>query len=163
MAAEPLAHSQHRKSRSPMTIRWMLWYAVFTHAWWGAHILLFGEPVTWITAIHHTMSLGFSVEGLGWTYLVISAMAAWGIIRGIDDEPALALVLPQQAFLVYSAAGAIGAVVASSFADGVVRPRGFISADQIPISFFVAVLHSCALLEPLARRIMGGELKSKGV
>ena len=163
MAAESLAHSQRRKSRSPMTTRWILWYAVLTHTWWGAHILIFGETVTWITAIAHTMSLGFSPEGLGWTYLAISAMAAAGIIRGLDDKRSLVLVLPQQAFLVYSAVGAVEAVVASSFADGVVRPRGFISADQIPISVFVAVLHTCGLLEPLVRRIVGGELKSKGV
>ena len=136
------------------SIRWFLWYAVATHIWWGIHILLFGEPVTWITAIHHTMALGFSTTGLGVSYLIISAMAVYGIISNTKHIISLCLVLPQQAFLTYAAVGGIVAVIESSFADGVVRPRGFISADQIPISVFVAIFHTCALLEPMVRRIM---------
>lgn len=38
----------------------------------------------------------------------------------------------QQAMLVLFAVGPIAAIISSSYADGVIRPRGFILADQFP-------------------------------
>ena len=126
--------------------RWIMWFAVLTHLLWGVLILCYGESVTWITAIHHTMALGFSETWLGIVYLVVGLSAAWGLWRP-HGHAMIFWAIPQQFVLMYSALGAVEAMIASQFADGVIRPREFLVADQCP-AIFLAVLHTCAMLEP---------------
>ena len=133
-------------------ILWIMWLAVLTHLLWGVLLLNNGEVVTGITAIHHTMELGFSVTGLGLSYLVIAGLAALGLRTEMKGYFAIVCVLPQQFFLVYSAIGAVQAIWHSSFADGVMRPRAFIAADQAPV-IFLAILHTCAFTEGYIRRL----------
>ena len=54
-------------------------------------------------------------------------------------------LIPQQSLLLVSAAGAITAMVLSQFADGVVRPRAFIAADQMHI-VLAALGHGAAIV-----------------
>jgi hypothetical protein len=55
------------------------------------------------------------------------------------------LLLPQQSLLVISALGALSAIISGHFADGVVRPWGFIMADQFPI-ILSAILYSVSIV-----------------
>ena len=147
-----------------MRILWIVWVAIATHLWWGSLLLLYADDVTGITAIKHTMDLGFSPVGLGCVYIGVSVTASCGLL-GVFDRyvpkdyhwfVTLIEVLPQQSLLVYSAIGAIQAIVASQFADGVIRPRAFIAADQFP-AVALCVFHTCAILEIPVRRLLGLE------
>lgn len=90
--------------------------------------------------------LVYAFRGRALTILVlvlVAGAALWGNrIRGL---PGFFLLLPQQFFVLVSLGGAIVAVLAGQFADGTVRPWGFIAADQ-SWTLLVAVLHSWALL-----------------
>jgi hypothetical protein len=55
------------------------------------------------------------------------------------------LMLPQQFFLIVSAAGALRAVIEGHFADGVVRSREFLLSDQIP-AVLMALGHTLAII-----------------
>lgn len=129
-----------------MNIKWIIWFAILTHLLWGILILIHGESVTWITAIHYTLKLGFSVNWLGITYLLIGILSIIGLFRKHLDFYGILFILPQQFLLMHSAFGAIQCMIISQFADGVIRPREFIMADQFP-SIFLAVGHTCALIE----------------
>ena len=65
----------------------------------------------------------------------------------------LLLLLPQQCVLVLSAGGAVDAMVLSQFADGVVRPRAFLMADQFPI-VLATVMHTVAILDHYADAVV---------
>lgn len=54
------------------------------------------------------------------------------------------LLTPQQLLLTMSATGAIEAIWISQFADGVVRSRAFLAADQ-SYSIIVAIGHTAAI------------------
>jgi hypothetical protein len=54
------------------------------------------------------------------------------------------LLLPQQVILMMSAAGAVEAMWLAQFADGVLRPRAFIAADQM-YSVLAAIGHTMAI------------------
>jgi len=45
----------------------------------------------------------------------------------------LMLLAPQQSVLAIAAAASIKAIVVAHYADGVIRDRGFLAADQVPI------------------------------
>jgi hypothetical protein len=55
------------------------------------------------------------------------------------------MLLPQQTLLMISACGAILAIYFSRYADGVVRPRPFIAADQIHV-ILAALGHTTAVV-----------------
>lgn len=57
----------------------------------------------------------------------------------------LLCVLPQQVILLMSAWTAVKAMSAGSFADGVLRPTAFITADQAP-AVIAAILHTLAII-----------------
>ena len=120
-------------------------------------LLLYGDTVGDITAIHHTLQLGFSPLWLGVTYLTVAGLAALGMVRKVGSLKlnifgSLLVVLPQQFLLMFSAVGACVAIYHSQFADGVVRPRAFLAADQCP-AIFLAIFHTCALVDLHVRRL----------
>ena len=131
--------------------RWVMWLSCAVQAYWGVLVLCYGEAVTWITAIHHLYVVGFTTASLGICYLAVAGLACWGMFVR-DRMLAVALLMPQQALLIYAAAGAIEAIVGSSFADGVVRSRGFIAADQ-GVVILLASFHTVALLECPVREL----------
>ena len=139
-----------------MATQWIIWLAVGTHLFWGYLLLSHGEVVSWITAIHFTISqFGFSYQALGLTYCGVAIIALVALFIN-DDRPLLRLgmMLPQQFFLCVSLIGAFQAVRDSQFADGVIRPRAFLAADQIPFGIMLTVGHTCAILEPFVRSFM---------
>lgn len=132
---------------------YILWFAVATHFLWGTLILLYGESVTWITAIHHTLTICPHIPTLGVLYILIATGATLSILGKLPGGPFIDLlgILPQQLVLVYSAIGALEAMVLSTFADGVIRPREFIVADQAP-AIFLAAFHTAAIVEAFIRK-----------
>lgn len=132
------------QSRAALKHQWIIWLAIGTHALWGA-LLLASEDVLWITAIHHTAALGFGRWSLACLYLAVAGLSLFGLVKKLRPQVALLLMLPQQFVLTFSAIGAIGSIVASQFADGVIRPRAFIAADQCP-AVFLAIGHTGAIL-----------------
>lgn len=55
------------------------------------------------------------------------------------------LLIPQQIMLAISADGAVVAILYAQYADGVIRPRAFIAADQLHV-ILAAIGHGIAML-----------------
>jgi hypothetical protein len=53
--------------------------------------------------------------------------------------------MPQQAVLLLSASGAIGAIILGQFADGIPRDWQFIAADKIDV-ILIAIQHAIAVM-----------------
>lgn len=68
---------------------------------------------------------------------VLAIVAALGFFGAVAIPPKRAarvlLMLPQQCILIMSSISASAAMAASTFADGVIRPRWFIIVDQTPV------------------------------
>jgi hypothetical protein len=60
------------------------------------------------------------------------------------------MLIPQQAMLMASASGAIIAIYLSRYSDGVIRPRPFITGDQVMIN--VMFWHTIALITFILKR-----------
>ncbi len=137
-----------------MRKRWMLWLAVTIHLLWGILILASGEMVTAITAIHTTMSVLGTAQRVAFAYILASVLTLAAIIfeKRIGVAGELLCLMPQQFLLMLSAFGAINAIWISAFADGIVRARSFLAADQ-GIAILVAIFHTLTILE-----VFGGNL-----
>lgn len=127
----------------------MVLSAVGLHLCW-AIIILFDESAVNATAVNALFRyidpprlLAGSVAAAA--FLALYAMLAPGTWT-------LLLLLPQQVLLMMSAAGAVEAIWASQFADGAIRPHGFIAADQI-YSIIVAIGHTAAIIMQARRRV----------
>jgi hypothetical protein len=142
------------------TISLMVLYAVSLHLVWAV-ILVFDSSAINATAVN---ALYRAVELLGWpeadsvlllTVLVCSvalcALVALTLHHtGRARAWILLLLVPQQAVLFISAAGAIDAIWNAQFADGVIRDRGFIAADQF-YSILAALWHTLAIIRQALR------------
>ena len=129
---------------------WMVGFAVALHFLWGLLLLMDGSAGK-VTAIY-TAGLwlpgGTREEGL--TMLAVGFLALLGCARPHPSPVVhVGLLLPQQAVMVLSATGAVLAIRDASFADGVVRPRAFIAADQ-SATILTCVFHTFALLGIIA-------------
>lgn len=81
--------------------------------------------------------------------LLLASVAA--IVAWMCPLPwSLLLLFPQQSLLIISAIGACTAMITGTFADGVARPRAFISVDQIHI-VFAAIAHGVAVVRDQTR------------
>lgn len=121
--------------------------AVLLHLSW-AGILLFDESATNATALnalHRYISLPKLPPIIAGAALCAVAAMLW------PSRWTLALLVPQQILLMMSAAGCAEAIWLSQFADGVVRARGFIAADQI-YSIIVAIGHTLAIIAHAVRQ-----------
>lgn len=120
----------------------MVIYAISLHLAW-AFILLIDESAVNATAlnalyryIHPPIFLAVAVAAAALLALVaVFTRPSWTLV----------LLLPQQVLLMMSAAGAIEAIWTAQFADGVVRTRGFIAADQF-YSVLAAIGHTAAII-----------------
>lgn len=110
-------------------------------------IALYIDPaavgVTSIFTIGRTLGVQLTVAVLA----VVAGLALWSQVLRSGPMKAL-LLLPQQVVLFISAAGALGYMYVSHFADGVVRPQAFIVADQ-SVTILLALGHAWALIEIL--------------
>jgi hypothetical protein len=128
-------------------LRLIIWYAICLHCLWAV-LLLSDRATTGATPVHvyHAVPRWLLVAIL----LTASVLAAYGVTRRRPTRPALVALLPQQALLVISAAGAVTAVIVAQYGDGVIRARSFILADQAPVILAV-LLHTAAVLAILVR------------
>lgn len=129
--------------------------AIVLHVVW-AGLLLGGDDPLGATPLY---TLGVVV---GNKYLLIlllttsSILAGWSLLSNMHSRWSIALLVPQQALMLVSGGGAASSVFESSYADGVIRPAGFIGADQMLI-ILLAVAHTLALLW-----IVGTEANRRG-
>jgi len=127
-------------------------YAVALH-WSWAVILIFDSGGTQATALNAVYRY---VEPVSFLILVLMFAATSAMLGLILRSPlALLLLLPQQIILMMSAAGAFEAIWTMQFADGVIRSRAFIAADQI-YSLLAALGHTLALIRhAISRQYLG--------
>lgn len=119
----------------------MILYATTLHVFWGACFLFDPSSAnsTALAALHRIAGVATAPACFA---VAVAAVYAF-MVRG--RLPALAWMLPQQAFLIISAVGAAHAIQAGHFADGVERSRLFIASDQAP-ALLAAVGHTISVL-----------------
>jgi hypothetical protein len=126
----------------------ILVYAVLLHFLWGILLILGNDSILNITAIHSIIKYIPIHNPLfhGLLFFIVGGCAGIGLLRKkLNPITALCLIIPQQILLIISAEGAIVAMIQSAFADGVIRPRAFLIADQCPV-IIATLLHTFALL-----------------
>lgn len=135
--------------------RWILWYGVVLHAMWGVMLLASSQPLG-------ATPLGMFHAAPAWVtgaaMLACTGMALAGLARPVPGRASLLLLMPQQGLLMVSAFSAASAIVESAYADGVIRSRFFIGADQAPM-VLTAVIHTLALVEMHSIRYADDELE----
>lgn len=121
-------------------------------------VLLLFDPTAGNTTSAHLLLKYIPYAPLAGVVMIIAAAMALyelvsrsGTARGwyfhrTPNTRYLALLLPQQAILVMAAGSAIEAMVTSHFADGVIRSRAFIIADQSTY-VLLAIFYTMAIIE----------------
>lgn len=133
-------------SERPVSI--MVGYAIVLHLTW-AIIILFDPVAVNATAV---AALYRHIQPPIVLACVIASASLLAIAGLYTRVPWIVfLLMPQQILLMMSAAGAVEAIWTAQFADGVIRPRAFIAADQL-YSVFAAIGHTIAIIAH-ARRI----------
>lgn len=134
------------KPKFPTQLRLIVCYATIMHLLWG--VLLLIDPTAFnVTAINVFSSIGLNLYFTSALFLLIGSLASFAVYWNIYYIPhSICWVLPQQTILSISAVGALQAMILSRFADGVIRSRVFIIADQMPI-ILIAVLYGIALVQ----------------
>jgi hypothetical protein len=119
----------------------MVLYAIALHFVWAC-LLMIDHAATQATAVNALSRYINSPELLA----LVVATAGGAALVGLSMKSAflVMLLLPQQILLMMSAAGAVEAIWLSQFADGVVRSRAFIAADQV-YSVLAAIGHTTAI------------------
>ena len=124
----------------------MVLFAIALHFVW-ATILSFDDSalgVTAINALHRWIPMPWLVGVIGGAAVLasiaITARPPWFVV----------LLLPQQILLVMSAAGAIEAIWLAQYADGILRTRAFLAADQF-YSILACVGHTIAIVAHTGR------------
>lgn len=119
----------------------MVVYAIALHLAWAA-ILQFDDAATMATALNALFRYIHDPVLLSY---VVAAAAFAALLALFSETPwIVVLLLPQQILLMMSAAGATEAIWLAQFADGVIRPRAFIAADQL-YSVLAAIGHTAAI------------------
>ena len=121
----------------------IIWLAVAVHASQGISCLF--DP----SSLGATPMAPLALIGPRWAGLLliaVAAAAAHHLRRRPSGLLALALgVGPQQGIILVTGWSALLAITSSSYADHVIRPRGFIFSDQ-NAWVWVAVFHTAAVL-----------------
>ena len=125
----------------------ILWMATILHLWWSIGLILIPERVAQGTGLY-PFSAFPEVWGLAGLFSVFAASTA--LSREYERGPSLGTFwafIPQQAWLMVSAASVVYFVTQGHFADGTIVPGGgwFIWYDQLP-KVLLAVLHPFGLL-----------------
>lgn len=136
-----------RLADRPISI--MVVYAILLHVAWAVIILVDDAAVN-ATAVN---ALFRWIHPAPLLALVIGVAAALAIVGLFTRVPWIVLLLmPQQILLMMSAAGAIEAIWIAQFADGVIRPRAFLAADQL-YSVLAAIGHTVAIIAHAGRLV----------
>jgi hypothetical protein len=130
---------------------YIIWYAILLHYMWS--ILLLVEPSTAnITAINKiNVVFGGNTVVTALFIFSIATLALYGLLKHehyhyLNNYKTIFFIIPQQCLMMFTALGAVCAVYYSTFADGIVRPRCFIAADQFP-SILSCLLHTIAIID----------------
>lgn len=125
----------------------MVSYAVALHLAWAVILLIDHSAVnaTAVHALHRWIALPWLPASVALAALCAVCAMAW------NSRWTLVLLLPQQILLMMSAAGAVEAIWLSQFADGVIRARAFIAADQL-YSVLAAMGHTLAIIAHAGRQ-----------
>lgn len=123
----------------------MVLYCVALHLCWG--VILFVDVdaagATPVSALYKFIGLGNSNVLVA--TLFAASMLAMASLLPCRSRWIVLLLMPQQLLLAVSAEGAVNAVMLSQFADGVIRSRAFIAADQLHV-VLAAIGHAMAML-----------------
>lgn len=121
----------------------MVLYCVALHIWWAFMIVMDPTAAVQATAVEALYRLIDDHLLLAFLLVFVSCLSMVGMM--LQGGFASVLLIPQQVMLMMSAAGAVGAIWLSQFADGEVRPRVFIAADQMHM-MFAAIGHTLAII-----------------
>lgn len=120
----------------------MVMYAISLHLFWAA-IILIDDSSVHATAVHALFRYIAPPVLLSAFILFAALLATLGLFTHVPWI--VVMLMPQQILLMMSAAGAVEAIWLSQFADGVIRPRSFVAADQI-YSILAAFWHTVAII-----------------
>lgn len=120
---------------------WLIWGACVLHLTW-AILILIDRTALFATATDGLVDLVTNRYVLVGILLVTSLLAIYGTTK----SHYIAWFIPQQIVLAASAVNAFAAIVNAQFADGVVRSRSFIGADQV-IVIVIAIFYGCSVLD----------------
>lgn len=120
----------------------VVFYCTLLHVIWAV-LIIFDHSATGGTALSALRHL-LGTDVVVMTALLVSSVCAMAGLF-VNAPWNVSLLMPQQSLLFVSAAGAIGAIVLGQFADGVIRPRAFIAADQVHI-ILIAAAHGAAII-----------------
>lgn len=121
----------------------VIFYAISLHLT-QAISLAVDPSVGGITSLYTIQRLLHSRELTIVTICFVALVALYGLMQE-KRWLAILLTLPQQFFLFIASYGAIDAIIQGRFADGVLRSRWFLLADQSP-TIFAAAGHTFAIL-----------------
>src|SRR5687767_7289548 len=122
-------------------------YAIALHLAWGLTAII--DPSSMYSTALSSIREIFGATAAPYVCIAAAGLSAAGfeVKSGINR---LLMMIPQQLLMIISAGGAAAAIAASQFADGVVRSRGFIVADQAP-AIIAAALHTYAVIHTARR------------
>jgi hypothetical protein len=86
------------------------------------------------------------LAGIVMIVAALMAMVELVYFHHIPNTKSVTLLLPQQVILIMAAGSAIEAIFQSHFADGVIRSRAFIVADQ-SVYILLAFFYTMAIIE----------------
>lgn len=121
-----------------------VWFAVILHLIWATTLIVGNGANRRTTGLYALSQLFPNHVGLAVILIAVAGCALLGIL----SRPSLGkvfLLVPQQLVLGVSAAGALHAMAASQFADGVVRSQTFLIADQSPV-VLALLIHSATIM-----------------
>ena len=121
----------------------IIFYATALQFIWGV-ILLFASTPPLIVAFDSILNFVGNSHLLGLIFIVTALLSLWGS-KG-DDLKSLLKLIPQQFIMFLAAGSAIKAIMLSSYADGVIRPRVFIATDQISV-ILIALFYLMAVIQ----------------
>jgi hypothetical protein len=130
---------------------WIVYFVVALHVAWGLMVAI--SPHSTDSTPLHTLDVVIPTRAL----LAASLLTA-GTLAALANHTrkigivTLLCLIPQQGFLIITAAGAVFAVTNGHYADGVVRPFFFILADQfavisLPFWYTAAILDKAGALK----------------
>jgi 4-amino-4-deoxy-L-arabinose transferase-like glycosyltransferase len=120
----------------------MIVYAIGLHLMWALLLNIDGSAAN-VTSIASTRYL-LPKPLTSIAMIVVAFAALYGAIWEANRNRAWKWMIPQQILLMVGAMGAVEAVWDGQFADGVVRSRSFIAADQWDM-VWATILHTLAM------------------
>lgn len=120
----------------------MVLYAIALHVTWAALIAIDPSAVN-ATAVNAIYRFVHDPTALIVLLLSVAGLAIVGLFTRVPWI--VLLLIPQQCILMASASGTVEAIYLAQFADGVIRSRAFLAADQ-SYSILAAIGHTVAII-----------------